>query len=524
MYVQTCWQCAAKNEVSEEAAGRQVCAECGAELPVAGAPAADEPRPAPSKRRAALARELSGVPVSYLLIAANALFFALMVARGVSPLEPTTESIYAWGADFGPATLGREPWRLLTSVFMHIGVIHLALNMDVLSDVGPLAGWLYGKGGFLALYLLSGVGGSLASIIWNPSVVSAGASGAVFGLFGGLLGLLLTQRDSFNADFAQQHLTRIVGFLAINVFYGMAQPAINNAAHMGGLATGFLLAAAVRPDLSARRRWGARQLAGVLAVLASLGGAWLAAGRRVEASPDARLESLRYSAPRVEVQPGKEVLYVRGATADEARALGRGLAEKGLFNGAGEVTILMARGEEGLEISFLVRPEALAEPGALKGWEVTATDISADVFDRQPVAVHLCDSYFDPLKTVLSGSKLEIGPNQKLYFERGVTEAEAGAVARALRKRNYGEGAEGAYVGLSKSPEGYEVLFLLKEGVWDDPENVGWFERLASELSAEALDGSPVTIHLCDKDFAPKKTVRSRGRAAAGGGPRTDGP
>ena len=89
---------------------------------------------------------------------------------------------------------------MLTCAFLHFGIIHLAFNMWVLWQLGDLVERLVGNIGFLVLYIISGVGGSLASLLWNPMVISAGASGAVFGVGGALMGFILLRRDTIPAE------------------------------------------------------------------------------------------------------------------------------------------------------------------------------------------------------------------------------------------------------------------------------------------------------------------------------------
>jgi hypothetical protein len=110
--------------------------------------------------------------VSYALLGINAIVFLLMIATGVSAIDPTTPELLAWGADFGPWTVGGEWWRLVSNAFVHIGVLHLLLNMWCLQGVGPLAERLLGHGVFAVVYVFSGILGSLVSIAWNPTWVS----------------------------------------------------------------------------------------------------------------------------------------------------------------------------------------------------------------------------------------------------------------------------------------------------------------------------------------------------------------
>lgn len=186
--------------------------------------------------------------VTPTLVGLNILVFVVMAISGVSLLEPKNIDLIAWGADYGPATVSGEWWRLLSSAFIHIGVIHIALNMWCLWSLGGLAERIYGNWTFLGLYLLSGLGGSIASIAWNPIIVSAGASGAVFGIAGSLVAFFWLGKVPVPAAVMKRNLSNVITFIAYNVIYGMKGGGIDNAAHVGGLVTGFALGALmVRP-------------------------------------------------------------------------------------------------------------------------------------------------------------------------------------------------------------------------------------------------------------------------------------
>src|SRR5258708_38397636 len=116
-----------------------------------------------------------------VLIALNVLIFLVMVIRGASIFSPTTNSVLKWGADYGPLTLHGEWWRMLVSPFLHFGIIHLLFNMFVLFNIGLFMESVAGRVSYIVLYLVCGLGGSAASLAWHPSIVSAGASGAIFG-------------------------------------------------------------------------------------------------------------------------------------------------------------------------------------------------------------------------------------------------------------------------------------------------------------------------------------------------------
>jgi rhomboid protease GluP len=184
----------------------------------------------------------------------NVLVFVAMVVAGVSFSDPDARQILRWGADFGPLTLHGEWWRLGTSMFLHFGFLHLAFNMWALLNLGLVAEGLFGSRRFLAVYVLSGLGGSLASVFVHPMVVGGGASGAIFGVAGGLIVALRAQRGATVRP-GGRFMSSLVMFVLYNLFFGFATPGIDNIAHLGGLVTGaaFCAALALWPALSLAR-------------------------------------------------------------------------------------------------------------------------------------------------------------------------------------------------------------------------------------------------------------------------------
>jgi rhomboid protease GluP len=175
-----------------------------------------------------------------VLIALNVLVFLMMVLQGVSVFNPTADSVLRWGADYGPLTLHGQWWRMVVSTFLHFGLIHLLFNMFVLFSIGLFMESLAGRVPFFILYLVCGLGGSAASLAWHPSIVSAGASGAIFGLYGALLGFLVRHRGSIPAESLASLRKGALTFIGYNLLYGL-RPGVDMAAHLGGLATGFVL-------------------------------------------------------------------------------------------------------------------------------------------------------------------------------------------------------------------------------------------------------------------------------------------
>jgi len=189
--------------------------------------------------------------ITPITIALNLAVFVAMLAARVSFFAPQSDQLLRWGADYGPQTLNGEWWRLLSSVFVHIGVVHLLLNMWCLWSLGRLAERMFGNWTFLAIYLLSGLGGSLASVLWNPSIVSAGASGAVFGVAGGLVAFWYFGKVALPRSIVKRDFASILTFVGYNLAFGFAKEGVDNAAHLGGLLVGLALGALLHRPLPA---------------------------------------------------------------------------------------------------------------------------------------------------------------------------------------------------------------------------------------------------------------------------------
>jgi membrane associated rhomboid family serine protease len=185
----------------------------------------------------ALSPHVIATPV---IVGINVLVFAIMALNGISPISPTVEELLHIGANSGIKTTNGEWWRLLTANYIHIGFMHLAFNMWALWSAGCLVERLVGTLGFIILYTFSGIAGSVASCFWDPWMVSAGASGAIFGVWGALLGFLLLRRDSVPFEALAQLRNSGLAFVGYNLVLGFFIPHIDMAAHLGGLVAGFL--------------------------------------------------------------------------------------------------------------------------------------------------------------------------------------------------------------------------------------------------------------------------------------------
>ncbi|RTQ46280.1 rhomboid family intramembrane serine protease [Hymenobacter gummosus] len=197
------------------------------------------PRPTAAQSVLDAFRPRRGYVVTPVLISLNVLIYLLMVANGAGPLLPDPDIMVRWGANVRPLTLGGEWWRLLTACFLHFGALHLLLNMFALRNIGEELEQGIGSVRLLAGYLLAGLGASLVSLWWHEQpVVSAGASGAIFGLFGLLLALITT--TLVDAKVRKPLLASLGSFIGYNLLFGLV-PGIDNAAHIGGLLTGMVV-------------------------------------------------------------------------------------------------------------------------------------------------------------------------------------------------------------------------------------------------------------------------------------------
>lgn len=228
--------------------------------------------------------------VTPVIIAANVAVFALMVIGGVDFWSPTGESLIAWGANFAPLTTHGEWWRLFTSMFVHGGLLHIGLNMWVLKLNGGFVERFLGNVNYLISYLLSGLAGSLASVYWNPLSPSVGASGAIFGIFGALLGFVLLQGDPIAMEELRRVRKSVLTFLGLNLMIGYAIPHVDMAAHIGGLIGGFLCGLALSRPLNRVAPVGA-----VRAIVVTIIGAGLLVGiaRVLPVNVDSEREQVR---------------------------------------------------------------------------------------------------------------------------------------------------------------------------------------------------------------------------------------
>jgi len=186
-----------------------------------------------------------------ILLTVNVFLFGLTLiasgrARGgmdanllLGSIDPLT--LVRFGAKYGLLIEAGEWWRFVTPVFLHGGLLHLAMNSWVLFDLGPAVEGIYGPQKFLVLYVVTGTASFVASYLWRPMALSIGASGAIFGLIGVMIAY--GYRNRRGAGEAVR--TMFVRYAIYGLLFGFLMPGLDNAAHIGGLVSGIAFGAVV---------------------------------------------------------------------------------------------------------------------------------------------------------------------------------------------------------------------------------------------------------------------------------------
>jgi len=180
--------------------------------------------------------------ITWVLLALIGIVFVVETLAGGSE---NTAVLVRLGAKVTPLIAAGEYWRLFTAMFLHIGLMHLLFNGYALFIIGVELERLLGASRFLAIYLLAGLGGNLASYAFSPNL-AAGASGSLFGLIGALAAFFALHREALGA-WGKSRLLNIAALIVINLIFGFVQPGIDNLAHLGGLLCGFALGWALAP-------------------------------------------------------------------------------------------------------------------------------------------------------------------------------------------------------------------------------------------------------------------------------------
>lgn len=212
-------------------------------------------------------------PVSAWLLSANIVMFAVMVLMSgpMTIYMPSQETLIKLGALSVTTTYGGQEWRMLSSMFLHFGLLHLLFNMYMLWYVGPAVERFFGSLKFLTIYMFAGLGGSISMLFWNPAEVGVGASGAIFGIFGGLLAFFQARKSDFPPGLFKSNMAALVIFLLFTLMVGFVQPNIANSAHLGGLVFGYVVAMAIMPREPEDIHWHWRDTMFMLLVVLAMG-------------------------------------------------------------------------------------------------------------------------------------------------------------------------------------------------------------------------------------------------------------
>ena len=175
-----------------------------------------------------------------LLILVNLAVYGYSIIVGGNLAEIDLKVLAHIGALYAPAVVeGGEWWRLLSAMFLHGGLTHLLTNMVSLFIVGRLLERFVSVFAYMTLYLISGVIGGLLSLYVHPLSIGVGASGAIFGIFGALIGVIVVNKTRMGGYF-REAMREIAAVLGINLAIGLAVPEIDMTAHIGGLVTGIV--------------------------------------------------------------------------------------------------------------------------------------------------------------------------------------------------------------------------------------------------------------------------------------------
>lgn len=174
--------------------------------------------------------------ITYILIAVNILAYILTSYLSSNIFDSNKGVLIFLGAKVNYLITAGEYYRLITCMFLHGGIVHLAFNMYALYSLGPFIENVYGKTKYLIIYFVAGIISSIFSYIFSTSV-SVGASGAIFGLFGAALVFALKMRDRVGKSF----ITNITSVILINLFMGFSMTNVDNFGHLGGLIGGIAI-------------------------------------------------------------------------------------------------------------------------------------------------------------------------------------------------------------------------------------------------------------------------------------------
>jgi rhomboid protease GluP len=461
--------------------------------------------------------------VTPALITANVAYFVVAMVYGVSPLEPDPQHVLDLGGLYGPLVFEGEWWRILTATFVHIGFLHLFFNMWCLWALGNAAERMFGNLTFLLIYLLSGVGGCLASLAWRPAGMSAGASGAVFGVAGALVSMLYFGHILVPRQVVRELLSSLTFFVGFNLLLGSLLIGIDNAGHIGGLAVGLLLGAALhRPLPHGNRPW-FRFLIVPAVVLLFIATAQ-AALERGAGDPDLLAENARRRTVEGKKQEALEMLEKASAMAPESALLANELGEAYLdarrldeaiaaFTRATELDPQLYEPQRSLAVSLLLagRKEEASEAFRIAR-QMEPKDISLYVISSRLL---LEAGKLDEAVAVLEEARTWAPESAPVESEMGLVRlrrGENGAALEAFRKAvalepKEPEGYNRLALGLSRAREGDCGLEAIQKALELQPEAPHLLDSLGTVRLARGETAEAIAAYRRAIELEPQQAV-----------------
>ncbi len=464
--------------------------------------------------------------ITFGLVGINVVvFLAGAIANPNWLSHPDIQQLIRWGANFGPLTLHGQLWRLFTSCFLHIGVLHILMNMIILLQVGMFAEAVFGHIRFLTIYILAGLGGSMASALGHPPLVAAGASGAIFGIYGAILAFLLMQRKTFPTSAAMSVAKGAGVFIVYNLAYSIANPNIDVRAHIGGLIAGFLVALPLStPIVPGVQPVHLTRIAFVTLVAVAAG--WLVLRFQPgQISPKDELTLAIVSGNNFLVGKEDRIIYSGSATEGDARKLAAALKPTGFFAGKGAV-LLLSKQPSGTAVSIITPDKDPAKPGdggaaqpdlgphlVPNAWDdpnylarARAVGILvAPSIGGPPITLRLLtkDGVFEK-EIRIEEHQVTIGQRDMIWYSDPATLSDAQSLGDAFRKIGFFHDV-GALAILSKQNGGFDISIVVKDGAWDNLNVTTSFRKLAQQLSQRL--NQPVRIHLIDRSATVRKDI-----------------
>lgn len=458
--------------------------------------------------------------VTPAIITLNVLVFLAMLVRGVPFLQPSAQQVLPWGADFGPLVASGQWWRIIAACFLHFGIVHIAVNMYVLWQVGSFTERLFGNLRFALLYMIAGVGGNIAGLYFHPFAVGAGASGAIFGVFGALLAYLLVQRGVVPRAAATGITRSALLFVAYNLIAGFARPETDQVAHVGGIFTGFLAGCVLaRPLARGRAHHRPALAAGVALGAAVLSYAAMRSLPRLSPEKSEWYTQL-VTGTDLNIGHNDRVVYTGAATPAQAEHLARDLKATGILQPA-DVAVLFSRDPKGAILSIPLRADAggakpakvtdgqsgkSAQPSAL---HVMPWDDPKTLAFFRTIGPQLANSAGGPPLTIrlvnntgelkaqvrVNDGELFVGTHDRVVYTAPYTPAQAQALGAALQAAQIFRDT-GAVAALARTPAGVSLVLLPTRSGWPETVNAQSVDALAKSLVA--ITGSPLTVRLAD--------------------------